>query len=73
MASSLVHGKLNRNSMVFRQDFCRFIVVDGFGKIARNCLVGVFIMYTLLLAPENPQQQASICERHNSVEACQVW
>ncbi|MCP4929834.1 MAG: serine protease inhibitor, partial [Gammaproteobacteria bacterium] len=27
----------------------------------------------MVLAPERPELQASICERHNPVSACQVW
>ena len=26
-----------------------------------------------LLAPEQPEQQASICQQHHSVDACRVW
>ena len=27
----------------------------------------------ILFAPERPQQFASICEKYNTVNACQVW
>jgi len=36
--------------------------------VAAACMTGAF-----LLAPEQPEQQASICERHQSVAACRVW
>jgi len=36
--------------------------------VAAACISGAF-----LLAPEQPEQQASICQRHNSVDACRVW
>ena len=26
-----------------------------------------------LLAPEHPEQQASICRQHHSADACRVW
>ena len=26
-----------------------------------------------LLAPEQPERQASICQQHHSVDACRVW
>jgi hypothetical protein len=27
----------------------------------------------LLVAPEQPQDQAAICQRHNGAAACRVW
>ena len=33
------------------------------------CSIGVAIF----LAPERPQQFASICEKYNTTNACQVW
>ncbi|MGC6482936.1 MAG: serine protease inhibitor [Synechococcus sp.] len=36
-------------------------------------LVAALVMAACLLAPEEPHQQASICERHHSVAACRVW
>ena len=29
--------------------------------------------YAIFFVPEKPNQLASICEKHNSVIACQVW
>ncbi len=37
--------------------------------LAASALLGA----AFLLAPEQPQQQASICQQHHSVEACRVW
>ena len=36
-------------------------------------MVGVLIASAMLLAPEEPVEQASICQRHNTMEACRVW
>ena len=33
----------------------------------------VAVLAVLLLAPEQPQAQADICQRHNSAAACRVW
>jgi hypothetical protein len=31
------------------------------------------LLAALLLAPEQPQAQADICQRHNGTAACRVW
>ena len=36
-------------------------------------LVPVLFGFAILAAPEHPHQQASICQAHNSVEACKVF
>lgn len=36
-------------------------------------LVGLVLALALLAAPEQPGDQAAICERHNGVQACRVW
>jgi hypothetical protein len=35
--------------------------------------VGMLLAAALLMAPEAPQDQAAICQRHNGVAACRVW
>jgi hypothetical protein len=35
--------------------------------------VGVLLAAALWMAPEAPQDQAAICQRHNGVAACRVW
>ncbi len=30
-------------------------------------------IFAIFLAPEDPHQYASICQKHNSSNACQVW
>ena len=37
--------------------------------LAASALLGA----AFLLAPEQPEQQASICQQHHSIEACRVW
>ena len=39
----------------------------------RFLMVFVFFTCAICLAPDNPEHLASICQRHNSVNACQVW
>jgi hypothetical protein len=36
-------------------------------------LVAVLCVLALLVAPERPQDQEAICQRHKGVEACRVW
>jgi len=36
-------------------------------------LAGVLCLMALLVAPEHPQDQEAICQRHNGVAACRVW
>jgi hypothetical protein len=31
------------------------------------------VLSAFLLAPEQPQELAAICERHNGISACRVW
>ena len=33
------------------------------------CFMGLAVFF----APEKPEQYASICEKYNTVNACQVW
>ncbi|MCP9927131.1 serine protease inhibitor [Cyanobium sp. CH-040] len=35
--------------------------------------VGTLVLLAALLAPEQPQDQAAICQRHNGSVACRVW
>ncbi|QNI41089.1 putative conserved membrane protein [Synechococcus sp. A15-28] len=42
--------------------------------IAARAIVALTVLAgALTLAPEDPRAQASICQRHHSVEACRVW
>jgi hypothetical protein len=41
--------------------------------VAPLVLVLVLFGAAVLVAPEHPQNQAAICQRHNGVEACRVW
>jgi hypothetical protein len=31
------------------------------------------LFLALVIAPEQPQAQAEICERHNGAAACRIW
>ncbi|MCP9886919.1 serine protease inhibitor [Cyanobium sp. ATX 6A2] len=35
--------------------------------------VGLLVLMAATLAPERPQDQAAICQRHNGPVACRVW
>lgn len=36
-------------------------------------VVGLWLFAAAVVAPEQPQNQAAICQRHNGPEACRVW
>lgn len=36
-------------------------------------LAAVLIVMAVLVAPEQPEAQEAICQRHNGVAACRVW
>lgn len=60
--------------------WCRSLtgVLDG-GAVSRSsagaplALAAVLILVAVLVAPEQPQDQEAICQRHNGVAACRVW
>ena len=41
--------------------------------LAPALAVGILLAAALWMAPEAPQDQAAICQRHNGVAACRVW
>ena len=41
--------------------------------IGRSIVALAVLIAALVLAPEDPRSQASICERHNSPDACRIW
>ncbi len=36
-------------------------------------LAALLTLAATVVAPESPQDQEAICQRHNGVEACRVW
>ena len=55
--------------IVARRSVMRLRLPQSVGVLMATALVtGAFV-----LAPEQPQQQASICERHHSAAVCRVW
>ncbi len=52
-----------RNSDIEERSRLQFI----FGMMI--CCIGLAVFF----APEKPHQYASICEKYNTVNACQVW
>jgi hypothetical protein len=43
------------------------------GGLVPALVVGGLLTTALWIAPEAPQDQAAICQRHNGVAACRVW
>jgi hypothetical protein len=46
---------------------------SGLGVTVPAALAVVLLLVALVVAPERPQVQEAICQRHNGVEACRVW
>ncbi len=40
---------------------------------APAALAALLMLVAVLVAPERPQVQEAICQRHNGVVACRVW
>lgn len=45
----------------------------GLLRAVMAAAVAALVSGAFLLAPEQPEQQASICQQHHSVDACRVW
>lgn len=43
------------------------------GAVVPAALAAVLLLVAVVVAPERPQDQEAICQRHNGVEACRVW
>ncbi|MFL2488564.1 MAG: hypothetical protein ACJ0GM_00325 [Parasynechococcus sp.] len=43
------------------------------GVLTRTIFAALVFGVALLLAPEDPRAQATICQRHHSFDVCRVW
>lgn len=43
------------------------------GGAVPAALAAVLMLVAVVVAPEKPQVQEAICQRHNGAEACRVW
>ena len=69
MTSSSLSVLSSDTPIVARRPVMRLRLPQSVGALMTAALVtGAFV-----LAPEQPQQQASICERHHSPDVCRVW
>ncbi|MFL0777199.1 MAG: serine protease inhibitor [Prochlorococcus sp.] len=73
MACSCLRLSAISRPMLPRQASCRPVVGQQVGWAVRAVVAVIVLMSAMVLAPERPELQASICERHNPVSACQVW
>ena len=62
----LPQSRLSRRGRAQAQDIAR--VRTGSALLAAALVTGA-----LLLAPERPEQNASICQHYHSAAACRVW
>ena len=72
VCSSLPRPLLAKN-MLAKPELSRSFVDMQSGSHLRGFFVLACIIGALALAPEQPDQQASICQNHNSIAACLVW
>ena len=42
-------------------------------NLIKPLLASVFFLLSIVVVPEKPSNLASICEKYNSSNACQVW
>ena len=73
MASSYVSASEISVSMLPRRACPRIVQGRQIGWAFHFVLPAALLTGAMLLAPEQPEQQASICQRHHPVVACQVW
>ncbi len=43
------------------------------GVFKYSILAALVFGVALVLAPEDPREQATICQRHHSFDVCRVW
>ena len=43
------------------------------GVFKQSILAALVFGVALVLAPEDPRAQATICQRHHSFDVCRVW
>ena len=73
MVCSSFQGPLLSKSILAKSGSRRPTTEIQLGSHFRVLLVLAFTMVALVLAPEQPEQQASICQSHNPIAACVVW
>ena len=73
MASSYLRASAISVSMLPRRACPRIVQGRQIGSAFHFVLPLALLTGAMLLAPEQPEQQASICQRHHPVVACQVW
>ena len=73
MASSYFRASAISVSMLPRRACPRIVPGWQIGWAYQFVLPAALLTGAMLVAPEQPEQQASICQRHHPVVACQVW
>ena len=73
MANSSVSRSCSWGTISFPQNVLRRILGKKLFSNFTFVLPFTLIFFAICLAPEQPEQMASICQKHNPVVACQVW
>ena len=60
-----VYGKLNNHK--------RLSVQKRNHNLVKFLFAPIFLVFSIVVAPEKPSNLASVCEKYNSAAACQVW
>ncbi len=73
MVASFVPVSAPARAMVSNNSFRCLIRDKQIGNMCSALVASVLVGCVIVFVPESPQQLASICEKHNSVVACQVF
>ncbi len=71
-SSSVELSSLSRSKLSQHSNDNQGLVWD-FGSVSPFLVVLSLITFAMICAPERPDYQASICQKHNPVVACEVW
>ena len=73
MAGSFLKRRVDVLPLLPRYEDSRLMQSQENDKWLRILMPFLLIIFAFCVAPESPNQLASICQRHNSEIACQVW
>ena len=74
MVASYLKPSVNSACGVRRLRNDKGLSVDGNNqKLIKPLIASISFLLCIAFVPEKPTNLASICQKHNSIAACQVW
>ena len=70
MASSCLQGEINPEVVLLPKEELRKLVKSKILLNWRALMAVALIICAIVLAPEQPEEQAYICQKYNPIEAC---